>query len=126
MRDMVDHPDPGQDAVGAFTAVRDQMQADLEDPDKVTEEYDGRLGRSTWGNAVHGFVNLDLVVHGWDLARATGRDERIDPDDVARLIPVVEKMAPVMRDNGAIGDPVEAGPDADPQTRLLNALGRRA
>ena len=124
-RTVVDHPDPAQDALGAFTAVRDQMQADLEDPDKLAEEYDGRLGRSTWGSAVDGFVNFDLVVHGWDLARATGQDETIDPDDVARLTPVVEKMAPVMRDNGAIGDPVETGPDADPQTQPLAALGRK-
>ena len=31
------------------------------------------------------FLCVDHVVHGWDLARAAGLDERIDPEDVARV-----------------------------------------
>src|SRR4051794_35573220 len=73
-RDLVDHPPVDDDPLAAWVAVRDQMQADLEDPERVAQEYDGRLGRSTFGRSVDGFVCFDLVVHGWDLARATGQD----------------------------------------------------
>jgi uncharacterized protein (TIGR03086 family) len=124
-RELVAHPPVREDPLGAWCAVRDQMQADLEDPDRVAEEYDGRLGRSTFGAAVDGFVCFDLVAHGWDLARATGQDDRIDPQDVARVQAAVDAMGEVMRANGVIAEPVEPAPDASPQDRLIAALGRR-
>jgi len=100
------------------------MQADLDDPVRVDEEYEGQFGRSTFGRAVDGFLCFDLVVHGWDLARATGQDETLDPQDVVWLASVVEAMGETMRANGVIEDPVQPRPDAPEQERLLNALGR--
>jgi uncharacterized protein (TIGR03086 family) len=123
-RDLVAHPEVDEDPLGAWCAVRDQMQADLQDPAKVDEEYDGRLGRSTFGRAVDGFVYFDLVVHGWDLARATGQDDTIDPRDVERVQASVDAMGDLMRSNGVIGEPLDPGPDASAQQRLLGALGR--
>jgi uncharacterized protein (TIGR03086 family) len=122
----VQHPPVDDDPLAAFVAVRDRMQADLDDPVRREREYDGRFGRSTFGAAVDGFVCFDLVVHGWDLARATGQDETIDPDEVERLTAMVEAMGETMRANNVIGPPVEPAPGADARTRLLNALGRPA
>ncbi len=124
-RTLVAHPPVDDDPLGAWKVVRDQMQADLEDPTKVDEEYDGRLGRSTFGKAVDGFVCFDLVVHGWDLARATGQDETIDPGEVERIQAQVAAMGDTMRANGVIADPVEVAADAPAQQQLLAALGRR-
>ena len=90
----------------------------------VAEEYDGRFGRSTFGASVDGFVNFDLVVHGWDLARATGQDDTIDPQDVQRVQGQVDAMGDVMRENGVIAAPVDPARDASPQDRLMNSLGR--
>ncbi len=100
------------------------MQEDLDDPAKVDEEYDGRFGRSTFGKAVDGFVCFDLVVHGWDLARATGQDETIEPRDVEAIQSMVDAMGDVMRSNGVIAEPVEPPAGASEQERLLAALGR--
>lgn len=125
-RSVVDHPSVDDDPLAAFVAVRDQMQADLEDPEKVAEEYDGRLGRSTFGKAVDGFICFDLVVHGWDLARATEQDETIDPQDVERVQAQVDAMGEVMRKNGVVGPPVELPAGSSAQERMLAALGRRA
>jgi len=124
-RDLAEHPPVENDPLGAWQAVRDQMQADLEDPARRDEEYEGRLGRSTFGKSVDGFVCFDLVVHGWDLARATGQDETLDAVDVQRVAGMVEAMGEVMRSNNVIADPVEAAPDAPAQDRLLAALGRQ-
>jgi uncharacterized protein (TIGR03086 family) len=124
-RDLVEHPPVENDPLGAWQVVRDQMQADLEDPARRDEEYDGRLGRSTFGKSVDGFVCFDLVVHGWDLARATGQDETIDPVDVERVSGMVEAMGDVMRSNKVISDPVEPAADASDQDRMLAALGRQ-
>jgi uncharacterized protein (TIGR03086 family) len=125
-RSLVDHPEVDADPMGAWTAVRDQMQADLDDPVRVNEEYDGRLGRSTFGASVDGFVCFDLVVHGWDLARATGQDETIDPEEIEPLQAMVDSMGPMMLENGVIKRQLEPAPDASPQERLLAGLGRQA
>ena len=124
-RSLVEHPSVDEDPVGAFVAVRDQMKADLEDPQKVAEEYDGRLGRSTFGRAVDGFVCFDLVIHGWDLSRATGQDDLLDSRDVATIQASVDVMGNVMRENGVVGPPLDPPADASAQDRLLSALGRQ-
>jgi uncharacterized protein (TIGR03086 family) len=122
-REPAPHPSVEDDPLGAWQAVRDQMQSDRDDPARRDQEYDGRFGRSTFGAAVDGFVCFDLVVHGWDLARATGQDETIDAQDVERVAAQVEAMGEVMRSNGVIAEPVEPA-DASAQSRLLAVLGR--
>ncbi|NUR07188.1 MAG: TIGR03086 family protein [Nocardioidaceae bacterium] len=123
-RELVSHPPVDDDPAAAWAAVRDQMQADLDDPAKVGEEYVGRFGRSTFGQAVDGFVCFDLVVHGWDLAHATGLDETMDPQEVERSQAMVDAMGETMLENGVIRAPVEPAQDASAQDRLLCALGR--
>ncbi len=68
----------------------------------------------------------DLAIHGWDLARAIGADETIDPAFVAIID---ERMAPVIADlkaSGQHGDEVVPPDGADAQTRLLALFGRVA
>ena len=45
-------------------------------------EFDGFFGRSTFAQGVDRFLCSDLVLHGWDLARATGLDETMDPAEI--------------------------------------------
>ena len=125
-RSMVEHPDVGSDPLAAFVAVRDQTQSDLDDPVRCAEEYDGLLGRSTFGASVDGFVCFDLVVHGWDLAHATGQDDTIALGDLEQLQTMVDQMGHLMLENGVISRQLDVGPDASPQQRLLGALGRQA
>ena len=70
-------------------------------------------------------MTADHTIHSWDLARAIGADERLDPELVAvvteRLIPQIQAW----RASGAFADPVPVPDDADPQTRLLAETGRR-
>ncbi|MEV5330267.1 hypothetical protein AB0K67_39670 [Nonomuraea sp. NPDC052634] len=77
----------------------------------------------------------DMPLHGWDLARATGQDDTIDPDDVARHWAALTDIPPDLmekyRTPGAFGPGVEVfGPevpvaqDASPQDRLLGFIGR--
>ncbi|MGW0825005.1 TIGR03086 family metal-binding protein [Streptomyces sp. NPDC002845] len=72
-------------------------------------------------------VLLDLTVHGWDLARATGQEYRPDPAATG-LLPllggVVAEMAPTGRRMGAFGEPVTVPEEADTFARLLGETGR--
>jgi len=77
------------------------------------------------GSVYAGHRFIDVLIHGWDLAKATGQDTSIDPDLVDACLAVVEPQAKQLQASGGFGDPVETPADADPQTRLLALLGRQ-
>jgi uncharacterized protein (TIGR03086 family) len=124
-RELPSGPSVDDDPLGAFTSARDAMQAALDDPATAAQEYDGLFGTTTLAAGVDGFLAADLVVHAWDLARATGQDERLDPDEVARVHAELAPMDDKMRVPGAFAPKVEPPPGVDAQTRLLCFLGRQ-
>ena len=70
-------------------------------------------------------LTADLTVHSWDLARATGGDEELDP----ALVHAAEALAGRLPDEGVPGlfdAPVEVPDGASAQARLLARFGRRA
>jgi uncharacterized protein (TIGR03086 family) len=71
-------------------------------------------------------LTADLAIHAWDLARATGQDEALDPDAVALLLPWTEANADLVAGSGVFGSRIDIGPDAPDDVRLLGLLGRRA
>jgi hypothetical protein len=107
----------------------------LDDPELARTESDTPGGRMTVQQHIDQVVSEDLVIHGWDLARATGQDDTIDLVDIerswsaAKAIP--EEMLEKMRTPGAFGPDVKVlGPevkvaeDAPLQDRVLGLLGR--
>lgn len=66
----------------------------------------------------------DYLIHGWDLARATGGEERLDPELVAACSEWFKSMEDAYRTGGAIGPRPDVSADADPQTELLAKFGR--
>lgn len=119
-----DLPSVDDDPLAAWTAARATVQADLDEPERAGAEFEGMFGRQTFAQGVDRFLAFDLVVHGWDLARATGQDDRIDPEDVARVQAAAEAFGGNLRGPGAFGDAVEPPDGADDQQRLLAYLGR--
>lgn len=72
-----------------------------------------------------GIITNDLLVHTWDLARAIGADETLAGDAVAASLVVVEQAPTnVVRHPKVWGDDLPVAANADPQTRLLAAVGR--
>ena len=112
------------DPVGAWETARAGVQAALEDPAVATLEHDGGMGRMTLETTVGMFGIGDVLVHTWDLARATGLDERLDPDEVHRLLKVMEPNDAAMRQGTVFGPRVPCPDDADEQTKLLAFTGR--
>ncbi len=66
----------------------------------------------------------DLLIHSWDLARAIGADERLDPELVEVCLERNRPRAAFMRSTGMFGRPVEVPENADEQTKLLALFGR--
>ncbi|WP_432933361.1 TIGR03086 family metal-binding protein [Microbispora sp. CA-135349] len=67
---------------------------------------------------------VDMVVHGWDLATATGQEYEPDPEAVSRARSFTDKMVEMGRQHGAFGPPVAVPDDAPPFDRLLGVIGR--
>ena len=118
-------PGVDDDPAGAWEAVSDAIQAGLDDPDIAGCELEMRVGRFTMEQAVDMFCTGDILVHTWDLARATGLDETLDAAEVHRLYAGMEPMDEVLRQSGHYGPRVEVPDDADEQTRLIAFTGRR-
>lgn len=118
-------PSVGDDPVGAVIAATARVQAVLDDPGQASLEFDGYLGRTTIAEAIDRFLSFDVVVHRWDLARATGGDERIGPADVRAVMTAAEAFGDAARSPNVFGPAVEPPPDGDEQARMLAFLGRQ-
>jgi uncharacterized protein (TIGR03086 family) len=67
---------------------------------------------------------VDMVVHGWDLARATGQQYEPEPEAVSRALDFTAQMVEMGRQRGVFGPPVAVSDDAPPFDRLLGIIGR--
>ncbi len=67
----------------------------------------------------------DHLVHAWDLARAVGADERLDPELVMVCTKWFAEREDLYRAAGAIGERPDIAPEAGPQTVLLAMFGRK-
>jgi uncharacterized protein (TIGR03086 family) len=70
-------------------------------------------------------VLSDHVVHAWDLARAIGADEALDPGLVEWVLVYMAPNADAARAAGVFGPEVDVPDCSDPLTRLLAVTGRR-
>ncbi len=66
----------------------------------------------------------DLVIHGWDLARATGQDYRVDDDTAEMTYRFVAETAEQGRSMGIFGEPVPVAEEAPALDRALGLSGR--
>lgn len=119
-----DGPDVDTDPTAAFAGASATVLALVTDPASRERTYVGHLGERTFGWAVDRFLSFDLAVHGWDLARATGQDDTIDPDEIDRLRTDAEAFGDAARAPGVFGDEVTLPDGASPQDRLLAFVGR--
>lgn len=124
-------PSVHADPAGAWALVRDAIQGGLDDPAVAERVADcGPPGHLSFEAAVDMTCTPDVLVHTWDLARAAGLDEHLDPDEVHRMVSGFEALPPevdaAMRSSGHYGPKAEVPADADEQTRLLAFMGRRA
>jgi uncharacterized protein (TIGR03086 family) len=128
-------PPVATDPLAAFRAARADVERILADEQRAGTECDTPSGRLTAATHIDQVVSDDLVLHGWDLARATGQDDAIDPADLPRLwamtTAVPAELMAQFRTPGAFGPGVEVygaevpvPADAPLQERLLGYIGR--
>jgi uncharacterized protein (TIGR03086 family) len=118
--------DVDRDPLAAWRGVDETMQAALDSAAVARLERDTPMGRMRFDQTVDLICTPDVLIHTWDLSRATGLDETIDADEVHRgvqaLVGLDDEM---MRTSGHFGPRVEVSDDASEQDQLLAFYGRR-
>lgn len=115
------------DPAAAWAHVDDRIQAILDADDIGDQIFDHPMaGRHPLDEAIDRFVLGDVLIHTWDLSRATGQDERLDPPTVDSMLDGLAALGDVLQQSGHYGPRVAVGEHADNQTKLLALTGRQA
>ena len=118
-------PSVDEDPVSAWRAHYAAVQALLDDPATQSRMLaNPHIGELPLDRAVDQFYTSDVFMHTWDLARATGQDDRLDADFCGQLLAGMEQFEDAMRSSGQYGARVEVPEDAGAQARLLGFIGR--
>jgi uncharacterized protein (TIGR03086 family) len=115
--------EPVASPLAEFDASAAEMAAavaGLDDPKRLVRLEAGEPP-AFFAVGVHG---ADMLVHGWDLAVATGQDPTLDPDLCAAALAVIERYPPSFWGPGQFFAPRIDTSSAEPQARLLAFSGR--
>lgn len=117
-------PDSGEDLAAAWRVESDAVRAGLAS-ERASTPVKGLGGEQPWEDLIGTVLCSDTLLHTWDLARATGQDERLDPAGVEAAYAFLQPNDDMLRGPGAFDPKLEPPAGADPQTRLLCFAGRR-
>jgi uncharacterized protein (TIGR03083 family) len=82
----VDLPAPPKDAVGSWDAHTAGIQALLDASDAGRPFTHPHVGTHPLNQAIDRFYTSDILMHTWDLARASGQDDQLDANECAALL----------------------------------------
>ncbi|NYF98850.1 TIGR03086 family metal-binding protein [Janibacter cremeus] len=113
------------DPVAAWTGTDVQVRALLADPasGEVTFSHEF-IGELPLPAMIDQFFTSDVVFHTWDLARATGQDDRLDEEFIAGALEGMSAQAELIRGSGQFGQQQPVPPDATIQDRFFAFIGR--
>lgn len=121
--DRLAHDRLGDDPFAAWRSAADAARTATE-PDAALAAEVRLPGGTVSGTDFIWELFADHLIHAWDLARATGGDQRLPHDLVAACSDWFDANEDTWRAEGEIGPAVDVGDDADAQTRLLARFGR--
>jgi uncharacterized protein (TIGR03086 family) len=111
------------DPLGSFGPVLADLVAAITAPGALDRTIQAPFGEVA-GDSFARFVVLDGLVHGWDLAIATGQPYEPPGELVAAAFAFARQAIDPMRDGDTFAAPVEPAAGASPIERLANYTGR--
>lgn len=109
---------------GEFAATMQELLDAVQSPgalDRVIPSPFGEVSGETFAR----FVAFDALIHGWDLATATGQTWSPAPEVVAAVDEFARAaVAPAMRDGDTFKEATPVAPEATPLQRLVAFSGR--
>jgi uncharacterized protein (TIGR03086 family) len=115
----------GEDPAAAYAEAAAAALAAAAARDTLTRVHTTPLGEMP-GPVLAGFTTLDILVHGWDLARATGQPADLDGRLAAHVLCFAgQALATPQSRGGRIRPAIPLAADAPVTHRLVAFLGRR-
>lgn len=114
---------PDADLAAAWQEIGEGLAEAIADPACAEVKIPSPMGPVPFGSMVE-LMPEDVLIHTWDLARATGGDEKLDEEIVRHVYELFKPMDEVLRQPWAFGPKVTPPPDADLQTEFLCFVGR--
>lgn len=114
------------DWVAELRSLRARVDEVIADDEMLTREVSVPWGQAPAAAAIGGYVG-ELTVHAWDLARATGREDVLDPALAETALPIYHQILPTELPRGGdipFGDVVDVPTDASAYDRLVAFTGR--
>ena len=118
-RDFAAEPDFARD----YRAQLDRAVAAWADPAVWDRELDV-MGAKTPAADVGALIIAEMILHGWDLAAATGQDYSVSDRAAEAALRAVEANAELFRQYKGFADPVTVAADALVLDRVLALSGR--
>ena len=118
-------PSVDDDPVGAWSNLAYSVRETLAEPGAGERRFSHpTAGDHALDSAIGMFITGDVLIHTWDLARATGQDETLPAGVVEEMLIGMEPMDEMLRGSGQYGARVEVATDASTQDRLIAFTGR--
>ncbi|SMC87878.1 TIGR03086 family metal-binding protein [Janibacter indicus] len=118
-------PSAEEDPVGAWAGLDAQIRSLLDAPatEEVVFQHE-HIGRMPLPQMLDQYFTSDVLFHTWDLARATGQDDRLDEDYLAGALAGMQAQAEMIRASGQFGQEQPVPDDASVQERFFAFIGR--
>ena len=113
----------GDDALSSYDASAKLAAATFEVPGALEAPCAVSYGPVP-GSVYAGHRFIDVLIHGWDLAIATGQDPTLDPGLVDPAYEILRREADMVRASGMFGEDLAVPVGVGAQTRLLAFIGR--
>jgi uncharacterized protein (TIGR03086 family) len=113
----------GADPVGSYAASAKAAAAAFLRPGALDAPCAVSYGPVP-GSVYAGHRFIDVFIHGWDLATATGQDTALDAHLMEACRRIIEPQLELFRGTGSLAAELPVPPDANAQTRFLAMLGR--
>jgi uncharacterized protein (TIGR03086 family) len=113
----------GDDPIKAYRVGAEALLA-AAGGDALSRSHTTPLGEMP-GAVLGGFTTLDIAVHGWDLAKATGQEADLDDGLAAEILGFARQTITEATRGPRIGAEVRIGAGASTTDQLVAFLGRR-
>ncbi len=112
-----------EDPVGSWRAQDSAVRTLL--ADRGDEAFDHPyVGSGPLSGIVSRFYTADVFMHTWDLARASGQDDRLDADRCEQMLAGMQGIEEMLRTSGQYGPAHPVAAEADATDRLVAFIGR--
>jgi uncharacterized protein (TIGR03086 family) len=115
----------GDDPAAAWTEIRDALIAIYESPGTLERSFDFLPFGELVADQIAAPIT-DLVIHTWDIARATATDESLPDDICAFVLDGLRSVEEIIRGPGLYEAAIDPPPGASIATQMLCYAGRTA